>query len=247
MLNNKKLAIIGAMDCEVDILKSLLKDRREIQNAKMTVYTGTINGYEVIVSKSGVGKVNSAITTQYIIDTLHPDFILNTGVAGGIADNMSVGDIVIGTSLVQYDFNVSALGYARGYMCTGINKDKPTVYYSDENLINYYEKALKESGFKSEIHKGVIATGDTFISDNNLKFEIRDLFNAYAVEMEGCAIAQCAYVNNIPFVIVRAISDLANGDSPKSLETFEKIMAEVSAKTVETMLNYSLSATTVTI
>ncbi len=247
MLNKKTIAIIGAMDCEVNLLKSCLKNYKETKAGKIAVYTGTVNNYNVIISKSGVGKVNSAVTTQYIADTYHPDCIINTGVAGGIADDLSVGDIVIGTSLVQYDFNVTALGYALGYMCTGINKDKPTVYYSDETLVESYEKAVTESGFGSKIHKGVIATGDTFISDNKKKAELKSIFNASAAEMEGCAIAQCAYMNNIPFVIVRAISDLANGEAPKSLEKFESEMAEVSAKTIETLLNYSLSATTVTI
>ena len=247
MLNKKRIAIIGAMDCEINTLKSVLTDYSEHKSGKIVIYTGKINSYEIILSKSGVGKVNAAMTTQYIIDKFNPECIINTGVAGGVGENLAVGDIVIGTSLVQYDFNVTALGYARGYMCTGVNKDKPTVYYSDENLINAYETAVKESGFKSGIHRGVIATGDTFISDNEMKKEIKNLFNALAVEMEGCAIAQCAYMNNIPFVIVRALSDLANGEAAKSLDEFEKVMAEVSAKTVEHLLNYSLSATTVTI
>lgn len=237
MQNKTRIAIIGAMECEVNLLKSMLEDCKETVSGNIVLYTGKINGHEIILSRSGVGKVNAGIRVQYIADFFKPQYIINTGVAGGLAPELSIGDIVIGTSLVQYDFDVTALGYALGYMCTGVNKDKPTVFYSDEKLADVYEKAVKESGFQSAVHRGVIATGDTFISDNERKTGIREVFNAKAVEMEGCAVAQGAYLNNIPFIVVRAISDLANGESPKSLENFETMMAEVSAKTVAVLLH----------
>lgn len=238
MQTDKKIAVIGAMDCEINTLKPLLQDIQSINHGKLQIFKGYISGHEVIIAKSGVGKVNAALNTQYIIDNFNPDYIINTGVAGGIAPYLSVGDLVIGTGLVQYDFDVTALGYAKGYLCTGINKDKPTVFYSDEKLIALYEKAIPSVHSESNIHKGIIATGDTFVSSSEKKSEIRELFNACAVEMEGAAIAQAAFSNGIPFIIIRAISDLADGSAPKSLEEVETQMAEFSASTISVLLKF---------
>ena len=237
MMNNKKIAIIGAMDCEVNKLKELLVNPQIVKKGKLNISKGTISGVEVIVSQSGVGKVNSAMTTQYIIDEFRPDYIINTGIAGGLADGLAVGDIVIGKELVQYDFDTSALGYAKGYMCTGVDKDKPTKYFSDEKLINLFEEAVSTARPDVKLHKGIIATGDTFVSSQEKKMEIKSLFNASAVEMEGCAIAQVANANQVPCMIIRALSDLADGSATKSLDEFEKVMAEFSASTIVELLN----------
>lgn len=236
-MTHKTLAIIGAMDCEIDSLKSILSDIKDHSHNGFEIWSGSINGHTVIVAKSGVGKVNSAITVQYIIDNFSPDYIINTGVAGGVADNLNVGDIVIATSLVQHDFDASALGYPVGYICNGIMSDKPTCFYGDTNLINMYENALKETELDVNIHKGVIASGDTFISSNTKKQQLKELFNATAAEMEGAAIAQTAEKNGIPFMVVRAISDLANNSAPQSLETAESKMAEFAAKTTKALLD----------
>ena len=236
-MNNKKIAIIGAMDCEVNKLRGMLQNPEVVKKGNLSFYLGSINNHSVIIAQSGVGKVNAAVCTQVLIDTFQPDYVINTGIAGGLASDLSVGDIVAGSQLVQYDFDTSALGYAKGYMCTGVNKDKPTVFYSDEQLISEFEEAVLKSGFKSKVHKGIIATGDTFVSDGKKKQEIKEIFNASAVEMEGCAIAQCAQINSVPCLIVRAISDLANGEAAKSLDVFEKEMAEVSAQTIKILLD----------
>lgn len=232
-MSNKTVGIIGAMDCEVNKLKSKLKDLKEIKHGELTINTGKLHNHNVIVVKSGVGKVNAALCTQYIVDKFSPDYIINTGIAGGVATGLQVGDIVVGKELVQYDFDVSAIGYAKGYMCTGINPDKPTVFYSDKTLINEFEKAAKGS---LNVHTGVIASGDTFVSDKNKKREIKETFNAAAVEMEGCAIAQTATVNKVPFVIVRAISDLADDTAAQDHEFVETEMAELSSSAIEKLL-----------
>jgi len=236
MTHKKTLAIIGAMDCEVDSLKSILSDIKDHSHHGFEIWSGTVNGHEVIVAKSGVGKVNSAITVQYIIDKFAPDYIINTGVAGGIADDLQVGDIVIATSLVQHDFDASALGYPVGYICNGVMSDKPTYFYGDNGLIELYENALKTTKLDINIHKGVIASGYTFIASNAKKQELKELFNATAAEMEGAAIAQTAEKNGVPFMIVRAISDLANNSAPQSLETAESKMAEFAATTTKALL-----------
>ncbi len=231
-----KIAVIGAMDCEIDAIKKELPDLKEENYADLKIFTGTINGKIIVLSQSGVGKVNAALNTQYIIDTYKPDIIVNTGVAGGIADGLDVGDIVIGTYLVQHDFDVTVLGYAKGYMCTGIEKDKPTKYYSDKNLVENFQIALEQNMPSKKIHQGIIASGDKFVSGKEIKKEINEYFGAIAVEMEGCAIAQVATRNKVPFVVTRAISDLADGKSAEYQNEFEKKVSEISAETIKMFL-----------
>ena len=153
-----KIAIIGAMDCEISDIKKEMSDLEEQNYADLKIFTGTINNKVVILAQSGVGKVNAALNTQYIIDTYKPNIIINTGVAGGIADGLDVGDVVIGTYLVQHDFDVTVLGYARGYMCTGIEKDKPTKYYCDKNLIKNFQSCLEQNMPITKVHQGINAS-----------------------------------------------------------------------------------------
>ncbi len=231
-----KIAVIGAMECEIDAIKKEMSDLKEENYADLKIFTGTINGKIIVLSQSGVGKVNAALNTQYIIDTYKPDIIVNTGVAGGIADGLDVGDIVIGTYLVQHDFDVTALGYAKGYMCTGVEKNKPTKYYCNEQLIKRFQTSLEQNISVQKIHLGIIASGDKFVSGKEIKKEINEYFGAIAVEMEGCAIAQVATRNNVPFVVTRAISDLADGKTAEYQNEFERKMSELSAETIKIFL-----------
>ena len=231
-----KIAIIGAMDCEISAIKSELFELKEQNCADLKIFTGTINNKFVVLAQSGVGKVNAALNTQYIIDTYKPDIIINTGVAGGIANGLDVGDVVIGTYLVQHDFDVTVLGYAKGYMCTGIEKDKPTKYYCDKELVKQFQVSLEQNMPAKKIHQGIIASGDKFISDIKIKKEINEYFGAMAVEMEGCAIAQVATRNKIPFVVTRAISDLADGKTVQYQNEFEKKISDVSSQTIKIFL-----------
>ena len=233
MSNNLTIGIIGAMDCEVSELKQKLENLEEIKHGNLQINLGTFYGHKIVLVKSGIGKVNAALCTQYIIDKFNPDYIINTGIAGGIAENLKVGEIVIGEKLVQYDFDVTAFGYAKGYLCTGIESDKPTYFNSDEGLMTKLERISDE---KVKIHKGIIASGDSFISDLERKKEIHNLFNATAVEMEGCAIAQTSNANNIPFVVIRAISDLADNNATESYTFSEDEIAKVSSSVVENLL-----------
>ena len=236
MKNNSKIAIIGAMDCEIDNLKKLLINLEKIEHRELTIFTGSLHNNTIILAKSGVGKVNATLNTQYIIDKFEPDYIINTGVAGGVGTELNVGDIVIAERLVQHDFDATALGYAKGYICNGIEPQKPTYFYCDKELINDFLNISKHFSHKTNVHTGTIATGDTFISSSEKKTELRNLFETTAVEMEGCAIAQTATKNGIPFVVVRAISDLADGSAPKSLEEVETTMAEFAVSVTEKML-----------
>ncbi|MBQ4078834.1 5'-methylthioadenosine/adenosylhomocysteine nucleosidase [bacterium] len=237
MKNNLKVAVIGAMDCEINTLKECLKDIETIEYGKLTVFKGRIGNNEIILTKSGVGKVCAAINTQFIIDKFQPDCIINTGVAGGIAQELEVGDIVIATSLVQHDFDATALGYVKGYACTGGDNQKPTWFYTDEKLIKAFETAISKVHTTSKIYKGVIATGDMFIGTPEKKTELRELFNATAAEMESSAIAQTANTNDIPCLVIRAISDLADCTANKPFAEVEKQMAEVAASTIEILLD----------
>lgn len=237
MKNNLKVAVIGAMDCEVETLKSCLKNSETFECGKLKIFKGQIGNNDIILAKSGVGKVCAAINTQFIIDKFAPDYIINTGVAGGIAPELEVGDIVIATSLVQHDFDATALGYVKGYACTGGDNQKPTYFYTDEKLISAFEKAVSKIHTTSKIHKGVIATGDMFIGTPEKKAELKALFNASAAEMESSAIAQTANSNDVPCLIIRAISDLADCTANKPFPEVEKQMAEVAASTIEILLD----------
>ncbi len=238
MKNNHTIGIIGAMDCEVNKLKSKLKNEEIYKTGGLTFHYGEMYNQKVIVVKSGVGKVNAALCTQYIIDKFNPNYIINTGIAGALAPELSVGDIVAGTELVQHDFDISVIGYAKGYMGTGVNPDKPTIFYSDIDLINKFENAVKIAAPSIKVHKGVIATGDCFVSDMKMKKEIRSCFGASAVEMEGAAIAQTAAANKVPFIIIRAISDLADDNAAKDHEFVETEMAELSSSAIENLLKH---------
>ena len=231
-----KIAIIGAMECEIENIKKELSYLKEENYADLKIFTGTINDKFIVLAQSGVGKVNAALNTQYIIDTYKPNIIINTGVAGGIADGLDVGDIIIGTYLVQHDFDVTVLGYARGYMCTGIEKDKPTKYYCDKELINKFQTSLEKNMPSNKIHQGIIASGDKFISGKEIKKEINEYFGALAVEMEGCAVAQVSTRNKIPFIITRAISDLADGKTAEYQNEFEEKISAVSTQTIKIFL-----------
>lgn len=236
MKNNGPIGIIGAMDIEVDTLKASIDNCKTEKVGEMTFFSGTLNGAEVIVVKCGIGKVNAARCAQTLADRFSAAAIINTGIGGGIGDGLAVGDIVIGESLVQHDFDVSGFGYAKGYMFLG-DKDKPTEYIADKRLIELIENAALKHIPAQRIKRGIIATGDIFVSDAEKKSEIRNGFNALVTEMEGAAIAQTARANNIPFAVVRALSDLADGSAAESYEAFEKETAYLSAEIIKSFLS----------
>lgn len=191
----------------------------------------------MVVVKSGIGKVNAARCTQIMIDNFHPDYIINSGIAGGIDASLSVGDIIIGEELVQHDFDVTAFGHAKGYLCTGERDDVPTVFHSDKKLVYLLESSAKEAGGSGKVRTGRIASGDIFVADRTLKESISHEFKAAAAEMEGAAIAQTAAYADIPFVVLRVISDQADGEAAESFETFEKQTAELSSAVIQNLIN----------
>lgn len=236
MKHDATVGIIGAMDIEIARLTAALDGVREERVAGLLFYVGKLKQRTVIVVKSGIGKVNAARCTQLLIDHYDVHNIVNTGIAGGLDPTLSIGDIVIADGLVQHDFDLSAFGYARGYLATGVNKDRPTIFRPDETISKLLEESAAELMAVVKIKTGLIATGDQFISDRAKKETIRETFSAMAVEMESCAIAQVASQNNIPFAIIRAISDLADGTASESYEIFEEEAAELSAAILKHLL-----------
>ena len=226
------LAIIGAMDDEINEFITNLDNKKHTKYSDFEIYTGNINKEKIVLAKSGVGKVNAATTTQYIIDKYKPKYIINTGLAGSISPDLKAGDILIASKMVQHDFDITAFGTAKGYMNTDIEPDKPTLYYSDKNLINDFINKSKDKNIK----EGTIATGDIFVSDKQIKNNIRKEFNADLVDMERAAIAQTAQRNNIPVIILRAVSDELN-DNEKEYKQNKQNIALKSALTVIEILN----------
>ena len=230
-----KLGIIGAMDIEVETLKSALSECKTTKVADMEFYEGKLNEKDVIVVKCGIGKVNAGRCVQILADKFSVDAVVNTGIGGGIGDGLEVADIVVGDELVQHDFDVSGFGYAKGYMFSG-DTNKATAYRCDEELVDKLKKSASEHLDAKRIKTGRIATGDVFVSDSSKKKEIKETFGALVCEMEGGAIAQTAVANEIPFVVVRAISDLADGSASESYEEFEKETAYLSADIIKSFV-----------
>ncbi|MCI8568911.1 MAG: 5'-methylthioadenosine/adenosylhomocysteine nucleosidase [Bacilli bacterium] len=204
-----KIGIIFAMKEELDELKKLINIEKIEKIYELTFFYGIIDNKTCIFVESGIGKVNAARTTQILIDKIGVDYIFNIGVAGGISNDLQVGDIVIGEKIVQHDFDITAFNHKKGYI------PNVGVYIeSDKMLINIASNVITEGV------KGVIATGDIFCSENNMAKKINDKFGALCVEMEGASIAQVCYLCNIPFIIIRSISDVPNNNNVVTYEEF---------------------------
>lgn len=219
------IAIIGAMDDEIAEVSANLSNKNIKQQSNFSIITGNLGKYKIVLSKAGVGKVNAASTTQYIIDKYKPIYIINIGIAGSLSPDLNAGDTIIAKKMVQHDFDVTAFGHPKGYMDNGIDPDKPTIYYSDKNLKN------KFLNINSNLKEGTIATGDIFLTDSKLKESIKTEFNADAIDMESAAIAQTAMRNNIPVIVLRTISDGVNGTTKEYYQNKQNL-ARKSALTV---------------
>ena len=231
-LFSEKIGIIGAMDKEVAGLKNEIKLEEIKKIAGIEFYIGSLQGKNVILLKSGVGKVNSAVATDILIREFKVDKIIFTGVAGAVNEKLNVGDIVISTSLVQHDFDTTAFGEVLGNV-PGSNNGR---FYADEKLIALSERAAQKIMGKSSVYKGIIVTGDQFIADKDkVKFLERE-FGAWAVEMEGASVAQVATLYNIPFVVIRAMSDKADGSAHVTYDEFSAKAAKNSIKIVDEIL-----------
>jgi len=222
----KKIGIIGAMEEEVERLKDRMQNVSVSRIASMDFYEGSFDGTPVVVVRSGIGKVNAAICTQILADRFGIDMVINTGVAGSLRKEIDIADIVLSTDALQHDLDATGFGYKVGE----IPQMERSVFEADKNLIDLAEEICKEVLPSVGVHKGRIVSGDQFIWDTRKKEWLAETFNGYCTEMEGAAIAHAAYLNNIPFLIIRAISDKADHSAEMAFNEFEAIAIDNSVK-----------------
>ena len=212
-----KLGIIGAMEIEVAILKGKLENARVTKVGPMEFFEGRLAGCDVVIVMCGVGKVHAAMCTQVLCSHFGVTHIVNTGVAGSLDAELDICDVLVSTDAVQHDMDVTQLGYEVGKV-PGLNT---TAFAADETLRKLAFEA-SESIRPGHTKLGRVATGDQFVCSEAQKAKIIADTGAKCTEMEGGAIAQAAYVNQVPFVILRAISDKADGSAELDYPTFEK-------------------------
>ncbi|MFK4997619.1 5'-methylthioadenosine/S-adenosylhomocysteine nucleosidase [Bacillus sp. N9] len=222
-----KIAIIGAMEEEVALLREQIENKQTETVAGCEFIAGSFGGKEVVLLRSGIGKVNAAMSTTILMERYKPDMIINTGSAGGYNPKLQVGDLVISTEVRHHDVDVTIFGYEYGQV-----PQLPAAFKADTSLI---EVALKAASTFESIQavQGLIATGDSFMNDPERVEFVRSKFtDLQAVEMEGAAIAQVAHQYNIPFVVIRSLSDIAGKESHLSFDQYLETAAVNSANLV---------------
>ncbi len=220
------------MQEEFEEIQNIMKNCDEKRIKEISFITGKIEGQNCVIVQSGIGKVNSARITQMMIDNFDIEYIMNLGSAGALNPMLKIGDIVIGDELVQHDFDITAFGHAKGYI-TGVG-DR---VYSDKYLIEKFEKAIENLEDRNyEIKTGTIASGDIFCTEIEMKNQIYANFKADCVEMEGAAIAQVSYLNNIPFIVIRSISDTPNGNNAITFDQFVELASKRCARILKEVL-----------
>lgn len=225
------IGIIGAMDEEVEKLKSEMDITEEKVTAGCSLVSGELRGKDVVVLKSGIGKVNAAMAATILHEQFQPDIVINTGSAGGFSEYLKVGDIIISTKVVYHDVDVTAFDYSYGQI-----PGMPPMFEADAELAELaYMEANKLKDLKAE--KGIIATGDSFMQEEERIKKVKEKFpNMLAAEMEAAAVAQVCFQYGTPFVITRALSDIAGQDSSVSFEAFLEKAANNAANLIINML-----------
>ena len=230
---SKKIGIIAAMNEEMSAIKLKMINIIEKNISNLKFFEGKINDKECVLVECGIGKVNAARTTQIMIDNFELECVINIGTAGGLNESLGVTDVVIGEKLVQHDFDITAFGREKGFI-TGVGK----FIEADENLVKRCKEVMselnKENNF--QVLTGVIASGDLFCTDKNLATSIRTEFGADCVEMEGAAIAQICYLDNVPFIVIRSISDSPNGKNHMDFDEYLQIASKRGAEFLEHLL-----------
>ncbi|MFQ3843590.1 5'-methylthioadenosine/S-adenosylhomocysteine nucleosidase [Staphylococcus pseudoxylosus] len=224
------IGIIGAMEEEVAILKDKIKNLEEIKIAHVIFYKGNLEGKDIILTQSGIGKVNVAISTTLLINQFKPDLIINTGSAGALDKSLNVGDVVASDMVAYHDADARAFGYQLGQI-----PQMPAQFVADKALINKAIEAIEQQQINAKT--GLIVSGDSFIGTSEQRMAIKTNFpQAMAAEMEATAIAQTCHQFNMPFIITRAISDLADGDAGITFEAFLEKAAISSSELVEHLI-----------
>ena len=226
-----KYGIICAMEEEIKTLVEKLADKQEQSIADMKYYTGTINGHEVVLVQSGIGKVQAAVNTAFLANNFHVDCIINSGSAGGIGDGMHVGDVVLSTGTAYHDADSTAFGYKMGQM-----PGQPQIFEADAHLRAAVKKAAEENDLP--VREGLIVTGDQFINSTAKIKQIKGIFpDALCSEMEGAAVGQVAHEFNTPYLVIRAMSDVGDEEASQSFDEFVIDAGKRSAKMILTLLS----------
>lgn len=222
-----KVGIIGAMEEEVILLRAEIQNARTKEIANCEFIEGSIGDKEVVLVRSGIGKVNAAIATTLLLEMYQPDLVLNTGSAGGFLDTLEVGSVVISDEVCHHDVDVTAFGYVHGQV-----PQLPATFKSDPKLIQVAKEAIEEIG-EHTYATGLIASSDTFMSDADHVERVRKLFpTMIAAEMEAAAVAQVCHQFETPFVVIRALSDIAGKEAPMSFDEFLPVAARHSTDIV---------------
>ena len=201
------IGIIGAMDSEVEALFAQMSSKEKINLNNLVFYKGKLFDKDVVIVKCGIGKVNAALCTQLLILNFKVSKVINTGIAGAVGDGLKIYDFVVSDSAVYHDFDVQFFGYMPGQV-----PGMPETFTADKTLADLVVSAFEKTSLAGEhkIKRGLIASGDQFISGGDKKNYIVSTFHPQCVEMEGCAIAHTCFANNVPFVIIRCMSDTAD-------------------------------------
>lgn len=225
-MSKAAVGIIVALDLELENIESEMTNISVVELSGMRFITGVLEGKEIVVARCGVGKVFAAICTQTMILGFSPDVIVNVGVAGGLSDDLTIGEIVIAKDVVQHDMNTTALGDELGFL-SGID----LVYLpTDDKVTALLEKVANDEGIYYKV--GTIATGDAFINTNEMRCFLVDTFDAAACDMEGAAVVQTCYVNKVPCSVLRSISDSGDDNSHMDYQTFAKTAALISSEVI---------------
>ena len=226
------VGIIGAMDEEVAKLKDAMEAVTVLTKASMDFYQGKIAGHDVVVVRSGIGKVNAAICTQILADTFAVRCIINTGIAGSLRNEINIGDIVLCTDAVEHDMDAVAFGYPLGQ----IPRMDTLAFAADDTLRAAARAACEKVLPALGVHEGRVVSGDQFVSDSHKKEWLLSTFDGLCTEMEGAAIGHAAYVNHIPFLVIRAISDKADNSASMDYPAFEAMAIENSVKLMQELI-----------
>ncbi len=228
----RPIAIIGAMDEEITGLREHMQIEAEYKQAGLVFYEGQLAAKPIVLVRCGVGKVNASICTQILADRYQPAAIINSGAAGGIHPNVDIGHIAISTTVLHHDFDTTALGFQPG----SIPFMDSSLFLADTHLVQLTQAASENVFGAACTHTGLVVSGDQFISSAEQKQRIGQQFDALCAEMEGAAVAQAAHLNDIPFVIIRVISDRADASAPENFAAFLQSVLPGLTRVVETVV-----------
>lgn len=227
-----KIGIIGAMELEVSELKSKMEVKNVVERAGMKFFDGTLSGKDAVIVQCGIGKVNAGMCVQILADLFNVDAVINTGVAGSLRAEVNIGDIIISTDACEHDMDVSALGYEPGI----IPQMETSFFKADSTLASKAKAVCERVNPEISVYDGRIVSGDQFISDGATKNRLIKLFDGSCAEMEGAAIAHAAFLNKLPYVVLRAISDKADDSAHMDYPEFERAAAAHCARLVDNLL-----------